>query len=96
MGEFLRMLEQGASASTPTAQLTPAPPSFARARAVVRHVWVAGPPEDAGPFPGVLIGWERRSDGWWGRVVYTLPGQDATVVVTWVPAVVLQPVPIDS
>jgi len=64
----------------------PAPP-------VVRHCWVEGP---GGRLPGLLLGWERRTTGWWGRVVHPVdegrPGDPLWVVVEeWVSADRLTP-----
>ncbi|OYO16650.1 hypothetical protein CGZ93_17980 [Enemella dayhoffiae] len=46
-----------------------------------RHVWVDGE-------PGLLLEWDRRADGWWGRVVTSEGGQ---AVESWVRADRLRP-----
>lgn len=57
----------------------------------LRHCWVVGP---EGALPGLLLGWERRASGWWGRAVHPVPAADAgwAVVEEWLPADRLRPV----
>lgn len=60
-----------------------------------RHVWIIGG-EDRGtlPWPGLLIEWERRDDGWWGRVVFVpFPSEPGEVVERWIAASHLRPAP---
>lgn len=87
------LAERAARAREPRASDTgvpqpgPAPPGL-------RHCWVAG---QAGRLPGLLLGWERRATGWWGRVVHPVdeggPGDPRWVVVEeWLPADRLTPI----
>ena len=56
-----------------------------------RHCWVAGPPEDPGPWPGLVLGWQQGAGGWQAWVVY-LVGDDLDVAVQgWVGAGRLTP-----
>jgi hypothetical protein len=57
----------------------------------VHHVWVAPSQKhpDMRPYPGLLVAWERRDDGWWGQVVMLLP--EGAVVASWVPRAQLRP-----
>ncbi len=56
----------------------------------VRHCWVVGP---QGTLPALLLGWEQRATGWWGRVVHPVREQDGrwVVVEEWLPADRLRP-----
>lgn len=50
----------------------------------LRHCWTIGP---YGRLPALLLGWERRADGWHGRVVHPVEEADAWAVVEeWLPA----------
>ena len=52
-----------------------------------RHCWVRDPPDAPGIWPGLLVEWRHREDGWQGRVAYTLPGEHGPVLVeAWLPA----------
>jgi hypothetical protein len=52
-----------------------------------RHCWVRDPPEWPGTWPGLLVEWRQRPDGWHGRVAYTVTGPHGPVLVeTWLPA----------
>ncbi len=52
-----------------------------------RHCWVWDPPDAPGIWPGLLVEWRHREDGWPGRVAYTLPGAHGPVLVeAWLPA----------
>ncbi len=52
-----------------------------------RHCWVGDPPDAPGIWPGLLVEWRQREDGWKGRVAYTLPGAHGPVLVeAWLPA----------
>ena len=53
-----------------------------------RHCWVTGPDDNPGPFPGLILHWQRTDDSWRGWVVY-LVGELA--VQAWVHADRLQP-----
>lgn len=46
------------------------------------HVWVDGD-------PAVLAQWQKRPDGWWGRVVHLV---DGAVIESWVKAERIRPV----
>lgn len=61
-----------------------------------RHVWITGGPEGRlrDPWPGLLVEWERRDDGWWGRVVFVpYPATAGEVVERWISADHLRPAP---
>lgn len=68
---------------------TPSHP--APAPSPVRHCWV-----DDGQ-PGLLLGWERRTTGWWGRVLHPVPDAERggplglVVVEEWLPGDRLRP-----
>ena len=52
-----------------------------------RHCWVRDPPEEPGIWPGLLVEWRQREDGWQRRVAYTLPGEHGPVFAeAWLPA----------
>jgi hypothetical protein len=52
-----------------------------------RHCWVRDPPDAPGIWPGVLVGWRQREDGWQGRVAYAVTGEHGPVLVeAWLPA----------
>lgn len=63
----------------------PSPPPAAR-----RHCWVTGPSYSPGPHAGLVIGWERREDGWYAQVAYVIE-DDAAVVLQWLPGDLLRP-----
>jgi hypothetical protein len=52
-----------------------------------RHCWVRDPPDAPGIWPGLLVEWRPRGDGWHGRVAYTVVGAHGPVLVeAWLPA----------
>jgi len=52
-----------------------------------RHCWVRDPPDAPGNWPGLLVEWRQREDGWHGRVAYTVVGAHGPVLVeAWLPA----------
>ena len=52
-----------------------------------RHCWAHDPPDAPGTWPGLLVEWRQREDGWHGRVAYTVPGAHGPVLVeAWLPA----------
>ena len=52
-----------------------------------RHCWVRDPPDAPGIWPGLLVEWRQRDDGWHGRVAYTVAGPTGPVLVeAWLPA----------
>ncbi|MGY1838664.1 MULTISPECIES: hypothetical protein [unclassified Modestobacter] len=52
-----------------------------------RHCWVHDPPGHPGRWPGLLVEWRQRDDGWQGRVAYTVPGAHGPALVeAWLPA----------
>jgi len=70
---------------------TPAPPAAGARRPAGdghgRHCWVLDPPDAAGTWPGLLVEWRQREDGWHGRVAYTVVGAHGPVLVeAWLPA----------
>lgn len=58
------------------------------ARPLTTHVWIATSPSQDHTIPGLLIAWERRSDGWWGRVVL---GRDGDTIITTIPSRLIKP-----
>jgi hypothetical protein len=57
-----------------------------------RHCWVSGPPADPGPWPGLVLSWQRAADGWQAWVVYLVGrGADEVVVQGWVERARLAP-----
>jgi hypothetical protein len=57
-----------------------------------RHCWVHDPPDSPGIWPGLLVEWRQRTDGWQGRVTYTVTGPHGPALVeTWLPAARLEP-----
>ncbi|MCZ2847797.1 hypothetical protein [Modestobacter sp. VKM Ac-2978] len=45
------------------------------------------PPDAPGTWPGLLVEWRQREDGWHGRVAYTVVGAHGPVLVeAWLPA----------
>ena len=76
----------------PAAPSDPAPEASQRRRNEPgRHCWVVDPPEWPGTWPGLLVEWRQRADGWHGRVAYTVGGPHGPVLVeTWLPADRLQ------
>ena len=51
-----------------------------------RHCWVRDPPDAPGIWPGLLVEWRQRDDGWQGRVAYTVVGEHGPVLVeAWLP-----------
>lgn len=71
------------SASTDLGAAVPAGPP-------VKHCWVT---DQHGRLPGLLLGWQQRVDGWYGRVVRPVDEGDGWVVVEeWLPAGLLDPV----
>jgi hypothetical protein len=70
----------------------PPPPRPRREDAEGRHCWVRDPPEAPGVWPGLLVEWRQRAEGWQGRVVYTVTGpHGAALVEAWLPARWLEP-----
>jgi hypothetical protein len=72
----------------PTAPPDPPPaPRRAAAEGHGRHCWVHDPPDAPGTWPGLLVEWRQREDGWHGRVAYAVPGERGPVLVeAWLPA----------
>jgi hypothetical protein len=57
-----------------------------------RHCWVHDPPDSPGIWPGLLVEWRQHTDGWQGRVAYTVTGPHGPALVeTWLPAARLEP-----
>ncbi|WP_235494434.1 hypothetical protein [Geodermatophilus sp. Leaf369] len=52
-----------------------------------RHCWVRDPPDAPGIWPGLLVEWRQREDGWHGRVAYAVVGEHGPVLVeAWLSA----------
>ena len=70
----------------------PAPPASdpPGALAGLKHCWVT---DRHGRLPALLLAWQRRTDGWHGRVVRPIhDGEGWVVVEEWLPAGLLDPV----
>jgi hypothetical protein len=66
---------------------TPPPVGRAAGNGHGRHCWVHDPPDAPGTWPGLLVEWRQREDGWHGRVAYTVVGMHGPVLVeAWLPA----------
>ena len=57
-----------------------------------RHCWVTGPEEDPGPWPGLILDWQRADTGWRAWVVYLIGPSGDVVVQGWVVGEKLAPV----
>src|SRR3954470_24382926 len=52
-----------------------------------RHCWVLDPPDAPGTWPGLLVEWRQREDGWQGGWAYAVVGEHGPVLVeAWLPA----------
>ena len=52
-----------------------------------RHCCARDPPDAPGTWPGLLVEWRQRENGWHGRVAYTVSGAQGPVLVeAWLPA----------
>ncbi len=52
-----------------------------------RHCWVVGPPEQPGPWPGLVVQWRRSGQAWSARVVYLVGSAgEPTTVDAWLAA----------
>jgi hypothetical protein len=50
-----------------------------------RHCWVLGAEGERGPWPGLVLHWDRTSSGWRAWVVYLAgEGEDQVTVQRWV------------
>ena len=64
-----------------------------------RHCWVAGAAPGEGPWPGLVLDWQRTDAGWRGYVVYlreppgpgAVAGPAGVAVQEWVDAARLTP-----
>ncbi len=64
-----------------------APPRRPAGEGHGRHCWVRDPPDAPGIWPGLLVEWRQRDDGWQGRVAYTVAAANGPVLVeAWLPA----------
>jgi hypothetical protein len=87
----ISLADRAAGAGVPAGPSGPAPPERGRARPAGqghgRHCWVRDPPDAPGIWPGLLVEWRQRDDGWHGRVAYTVVGEHGPVLVeAWLPA----------
>ena len=83
------LADRAARSGVPTAAPPGAPESGRRPAGDGhgRHCWVLDPPDAPGTWPGLLVEWRQREDGWQGRVAYTLLGAHGPVLVeAWLPA----------
>jgi hypothetical protein len=56
---------------------------------VIKHCWVI---DHHGRLPALLLGWELREPGWFGRVVRPVRDDQGWIVVEeWMPAHLLEP-----
>jgi hypothetical protein len=71
-------------------------PTYTAGDGARRHVWITGGSEGRlrDPWPGLLVEWERRNDGWWARVIFVpFPAQTGEVVERWISADHIRPAP---
>lgn len=54
----------------------------------IRHVWTR-PEQVRTELPGLILGWQQRSDGWQALVTYVMP--QGRVVTEWLPREQLRP-----
>jgi hypothetical protein len=77
-------------------------PDHSPGRGARRHCWVAGAAVGEGPWPGLVLDWQRTDAGWRGYVVYLRGGPEvgadsgagspgAVAVQEWVDAARLTP-----
>lgn len=84
--DYGTLAERGvAGQSQSTHEAPPAP------RRTLQHCWVTD--AHGQPQPGLLIGWEQRAAGWYGRVVHAV-GDD--IIEEWLPAGRLAPAAVDE
>jgi hypothetical protein len=87
-----RAARSGVPAASRPSDLPPDPPPGSPVRRPAgeghgRHCWVHDPPDAPGTWPGLLVEWRQREDGWHGRVAYTVVGDHGPVLVeAWLPA----------
>lgn len=79
-GGFGSMADRvAATRATDTAPVSP----------TLKHCWVT---DRHGRLPGLLLRWQQRPDGWYGRVVRPVHEDDGWLVVEeWLPAQLLEP-----
>jgi hypothetical protein len=83
------LADRAARSGVPAPPAPPDPPPVRRpaGEGHGRHCWVHDPPDAPGTWPGLLVEWRQREDGWHGRVAYTVVGAHGTVLVeAWLPA----------
>jgi len=55
---------------------------------VRRHVWIYG---GQGPWPGLLVEWQRREEEWWARVISVPhPAEPGEFGSAWIPSSALR------
>jgi hypothetical protein len=90
------VLSTSPAASRPPSSSPPSPTASTLPQAADggegRHCWVHDPPDCPGIWPGLLVEWRQRPEGWQGRVAYTVTGPHGPALVeTWLPAARLEP-----
>jgi hypothetical protein len=83
------LADRAARSGVPAPPPPPDPPPVRRpaGEGHGRHCWVHDPPDAPGTWPGLLVEWRQREDGWHGRVAYTVVGAHGPVLVeAWLPA----------
>jgi hypothetical protein len=83
------LADRAARSGVPAPPPPPDPPPVRRpaGEGHGRHCWVHDPPDAPGTWPGLLVEWRHREDGWHGRVAYTVVGAHGPVLVeAWLPA----------
>lgn len=70
-------------------------PHYESRDGVRRHVWIfGGDPTAPYPWPGLLVEWQRREDGWWARCVFVpYPASVGELAEAWLPAESIRPAP---
>ena len=81
------LADRAARSGVPPAAPPDPPPRRPAGEGHGRHCWVHDPPDAPGTWPGLLVEWRQREDGWHGRVAYTVVGVHGPVLVeAWLPA----------
>jgi len=87
----ISLADRAAGSGVPAGGPGPTPDDRGRSRPAGqghgRHCWVRDPPDAPGIWPGLLVEWRQREDGWQGRVAYAVVGEHGPVLVeAWLPA----------
>lgn len=59
-----------------------------------RHCWVSGPAESPGPWPGLILEWQRNQEAgaWRARMTWVVDeGPEPVLVQQWLPSGLVRP-----